>query len=382
MSIHVAAIGAALLFGAAGQANSESAQPEAQQAGIDTDLALLDELDRVAVSCDYTDVDLSEVAKDLSAKLPASLMLDREGLRAIGVRDDDRVSLQAGPMAASALLDALTRELASGLDQPVWDVHRGTIVLTSEDDTEKLRSLHVYDVRDLVADDSLLGELRATRAAVPGAAQGEAADVGEDEEEADLPVFSRGHELLLIILEHLDPDAWVDMGGSRATITDHEGLVVVSAPSRLHRQFRDALRRLRDAHVHELRLQVQIIDLPRAKLDELSRQFLHDGELAVALPRDRNAIVRWQTLGTVATGSTLSMRSSSDDKMVEIDLKATFDRVTGRLSMDVNATMEDGADKRNATTAVEFQFSEGAAILELPAAEVSNTARVLIVRAI
>jgi len=354
---------------------------------IERDLELIDQLNRMTLVADYEDVRLSIVAADLSARLPAPLLLDGESLRMIGVREDDRVTLRSSAMPASAVLDSLARELASGLDQPMWEVHHGAIVLTSESGTEAMRSLVVYDVRDLVADDSLLGELRATRAKIPvpptARHEDKEEDVENDDEGAEViaaPPLSHGHELLLIILEHLDPDAWVDMGGTRATITDHDGLVVVTASARMHRKFRDALRRLRQAQAHELRIQAQVIDVPRDTFDQLCKQYHHEGELAVALSRQSEAVVRWQTVGTVATGSSLSLMSASDASAMQVEVKAAFDRPTGELHMDIRALMEEGADRREASTSVRFQFGEGAAILELAPAKPSGTARVIIVR--
>jgi hypothetical protein len=382
MSVSLAFACGLMLWCGSAQAGNGGAESHEAQASIERDLALLDQLDAMSLASDYADARLSEVAADLSSRLPVPLVLDRESLRAIGVREDDRMTLQLGAIAVSSLLDALTRELASGLDQPMWEVHRGAIVLTSKNGTEALRSLAVYDVRDLVADAVLLGELRATRPAIPVAEDddGNGVEADEDGEEGDIPVISKAHELLLIILEHLDPDAWVDMGGSLATITEHQSLVMVTAPGRLHRQFRDALRRLRDSQAHSLRLQVQVVDLPRTTFDRLSRQYQHEGELAVALSRGADASVRWQATGTVATGSTLALSSTSDDKSIEVDVKATYDRAAGQLHMEIKAKVANGADRREASTTVQFQLGEGAAILELAPAEVSETARVVVVR--
>lgn len=370
---------------------SLAAPPEASPASIERDLAVLDELDTVMLAADFDDVRLSTLVHDLAERLPVPVMLDEESLRSIGVREDDHVSLRTGHVPASTALDALMRELASGLDQPTWEVHGGAIVVTSESGTHAMRSLVIYDVRDLIGDDSLLGELRAARANIPdfGAGDGDANnDDGEERPRAedDAPMantsnLSAGHELLLIILEHLDPDAWVDMGGSRATITDHQGLVAVTAPTRLHRQFRDALRRLRAAQAGELRLGVHVIDLPRQTLIALEKKYQHEGELAVAMLREPAAVNIWQAVGTVATGAALELASDSDDRTVRVEVKAIYDRTAGALRMDVAAAMTLGADHREARTTVAFQFSEGAAILELPAALPSDTARLVIVRA-
>jgi hypothetical protein len=308
-------------------------------------------------------------------------MLDREALRMIGVRDDDRVTLQAGPMPAGALLDALMRELASGLDQPVWEVKAGTILLTSDTGTEALRTLAVYDVRDLVSDQSLLADVRASRP-MQGAEEpeDESATGATDSPAASFTPNAPAHELLLIILEHIDPDAWIDMGGTRATITDHNGLVIVSAPARLHRQFRDALRRLRRVQAVSVRMVVQVVDLPRDQFSQLNRQFPREGELVVAIMRSKEATICWQAQGTVAAGSALALRSSSEEREVSVDIQATYDRPSGRLQLTIAATMTNGSDRREARTDVAFQLGEGAAIIELAPAEPSSTARLVIVR--
>jgi len=359
-----------------------------------TDLALLDALDDMMLSANYADVRLHELTADLSGRLGVPVLLDPDPLRTIGVREDARVTLHTGQIPASALLDSLMRELAAGLDRPVWEAHAGTVVLTSQKGTEALRSLVVYDVRDLVSDDGLMREIQASRPAIEAPAlDDEAAEEHTDDDtraekkgEGDIPEVESGHdvsrsrELLMIIMEHIDPDAWIDMGGSRATVTDHNGVVIVTACASLHRRIRSALTRLRAIQAHALRIGVYVIDLDRSAFEALGKSFPHEGSLAVALLRHPQTLVRWQSQGTVAVGSALELHSASENSEVSVSVRATFDRPSGRLRADIRAMTAHGADKRSAETSVQFQLGESAAIIELAAAEPTETVRVVIVR--
>ncbi len=319
----------------------------------------------------------------------------------------------------------------------------GMLVLTSDEGTERMRLTDVYDVRDLVADGRALGELRRTApsgatepgatepgATEPGATDRAAPDAGapdprapspsdgepgvrgvngaggattrpgwripprEDETDAPAsappaltpaltpgltPAMTPAMELMILVCEHVDPEAWIGFGGTRAVISERDGVLLVSAAPTVHRSFRDVLRRLRRACSTQVAIEAAIVDVPLALYRRLERR--HETTSAAfgeALLAADEATVLWRAATGAAVDETIRVESKGDDATIALAIRPTLDRATAMLRLEIDAASRRGDDERSVRTAVTIAHRNGAATLELPAATAGETVRLLV----
>ncbi len=365
----------------------------------------LDKLDRVVLSVDYQDEPLARIMADLDQRMPVELRADWPALKRIGVRGHERVSFRLSNASAATVLAGITLVLGDEFEHPIFEAHGGQIVLSTLAMTAAMQLVDVYDVRDLLADgravERLRAELRppAPPEATPDRPPEDARETGPQREPdsgsapqtpadaeverllADVPSTRRlspGEDLLRLISDHVDPEAWIQFGGSRAKISERNGVLMVTAPPTTHRRLREALRLLRLTIPSSISLDAAIVDLPAVRLTALGRRHERGtAALAEAILATAEATVRWRTVAVVSIGSVLEVESGWDDVVASLRLRPSFDRETGRLSLAVEASLRLDADHRRVSTTASFAHRRGGAVIELPPARPSEVRRLL-----
>jgi hypothetical protein len=351
-------------------------------------IAVLERLDATTTSVDFDREPLETVIEMLDGAGPAPVAADWTALETLFVGPDDEITLHLEDVAFSTVLAAVTLELGDDLERPLFEVHGGRVMLTTLDATAAMGVTDVYDVRDLVADERTFERLRAERTPVD-APEPPPGEVEADEDaptlpEVDVPTTASGpvsptFALMELLTEHIDPEAWTTYGGNRATMSDRNGAVLVTAPPSIHRRLRDALTRLRRATSSAVNVDATIVDLPRAAFERLARR--HDRGSAVlgrAVVGAADAVVLWQSTAGATAGRELSIESEAEGVGVELRLNPRLDPRTGILTVDLEAQTQAGADRRAVSTTVTIPGRRGAAVVELPAARSGATARFLV----
>ncbi len=373
-------------------------------------MRLLEELDTVMISVDYRDEPLERLVADLDERIPLSLRADWTALRRIGVRGHERVSFRLSNASAATVLVGLTLLLGDEFEQPIFEAHGGQMVLTTLDMTAAMQLVDVYDVRDLLVDGHALARLRDEirppetfpqeppdeSADAPAQEPGESGsrsestadaresnEVGEAERLLASPPppgpLTPGEELLRLISDHVDPQGWIQFGGSRARISERDGVLLVTAAPTTHRRLREALRLLRLTSPSSISLDAAIVDLPVEVFAALGRRHERGtAALGRAIATAAGATVRWRTVADVSIGHSLEVESGWGDVVATLRLEPSFDPKTGRLSVSVDASLRLDADHRRVSTTASFTYRGGAAVIELPPARASDTRRLLI----
>jgi len=401
----------------------------ATSGGLEQALALLDEMDAATISVDYQNERLVNIVRDLDERAAISLRADWDALSGIGVHQRDEVTLRFYGAGLSTVLAALALQLGDEFERPIVEVYAGQIVLTTLGATTAMCLTDVYDVRDLLLDAAVLRSLRneappvsKEALSVPPAADEDAAAAEESSDEApedeggsgsdtksrdvddspDAPAaagppefplpelappagqapprpLTAGEELMTLIAEHVDPEAWLEYGGSRARIGERNGVVIVTAPATTHRKLRDVLRRLRRANPSGVTLEAAIVDLPREVFARLARRYeLSSSALGRAIMLADDADLRWQATSVVALGDRLSAESEREGVAVKLALTPRFDRETGILRIEVEVRSSDGGDRRFVSTTVTIPLRQGGAAIELPGATAGPSVRLLV----
>ncbi|MHC5003737.1 MAG: hypothetical protein ACYTJ0_11495, partial [Planctomycetota bacterium] len=126
-------------------------------------MAVLDRLEQTPVEVDYADRPLEEIVEDLAARSGLPVRGDWPALWRLGVRPTDRVDYRLARGPAARAISGLMLVLGDEFSRPVWEVHAGQVVLTTESATAPMRLTAAYDVRDLVTDAALVQRLREQR---------------------------------------------------------------------------------------------------------------------------------------------------------------------------------------------------------------------------
>ncbi len=381
---------------------------------LQTAIRQLDELDWVVLSVDYQDEPLERIMADLDQRMPVELRADWPALKRIGVRGHERVSFRLSNASAATVLAGLTLMLGDEFEHPIFEAHGGQIVLSTLAMTAAMQLVDVYDVRDLLADGRAVERLRAelplpappevspepSPEASPERPAEDARETGPQREPdsgsapqtqeageverllGDVPstrLLSPGEELLRLISDHVDPEAWIQFGGSRAKISERNGVLMVTAPPTTHRRLREALRLLRLTIPSSISLDAAIVDLPAVRLTALGRRHERGtAALAEAILATAEATIRWRTVAVVSIGSVLEVESGWDDVVASLRLRPSFDVETGRLSLAVEASRRLDADHRRVSTTASFAHRRGGAVIELPPARPSDIRRLLV----
>jgi hypothetical protein len=359
---------------------------------LDRSLALLEALDSVPVTATYEDERLKTMIDDLNRRSPVPIRADWNALGRLGVRERDLVTIRLEDTSILTAIGALVLQLGDEFERPTFDVHAGRVVLTTYAGASTMRATAIYDVRDLIADPRTFERLREE---APGRrADQESSEhdgSGGDEESPDgaegpiddeAPIReprTPGEELMLLIADHVDPEAWQRYGGVRAKISERGGQIIVTAAPRTHRAIRNVLMRLRETNPSEVIVNAAILDISRSEFAQLTRRYdLANRDLGRALMYSADADVLWQTSTIVALGSTLESVSTVADIEVSLALTPRLDPETGILSVEIEAATAAGADQRRVRTTVTIPFLAGGAVIELPAAKAGEIVRLLV----
>lgn len=355
--------------------------------GIEDALAVFKKLESTTVTVQYENARVREVIADLALQLPVAVRGDWPALKQIGVDPDDRITLTLDQMDGWSALSGIALFLGDEYERPVFEVHAGQVVLTSTQATSAMRLLNVYDVRDLLAAEELLEQLREDRPAIHATPEEETPEVEENEPEdeiknprmlrfntLDLPemddeesYYSKGEELIQLLIAHVDPEAWIDYGGDVAKIDERDGILMVSAAPSIHRRLLDALERLRRANSSMIRIEAIIIDLSVRQFQLLQQRHRPgSGQLHTALLRAAEDRTLWRSSSSVGVDRVLILEAQAGSSACMIEFSTQRERETGMLTLDLSAVMEAEGDRRVVKTSLTYPASTGYAAIEFP----------------
>jgi len=303
-------------------------------------IELLEALETSIFDSSFDDIELREVLDIIERDLPAGITADWTALDAIFVDPDDRIELNMPRASAAAVIDGVIRQLGDEFDRPVLEVHAGQYMLTSRSGAARYATTLAYDVRDLLARDAL-DRLRDEMTV--DEADGHAADAPTEDEAPktiddavptptadESSTRTPGEELLERLAYHVDPDAWVEYGGSRAKITERDGVLLVTAAPSVHRRLRYAVEQLRSAYPTMVEMTIDVISAPAEVLESLAMRRARS-------PRDRRRVL---------LGSDQAHHVWHGAVLAPLDERATLEtsdeRRTVRCAVDWSPPGDDG----------------------------------------
>ncbi len=359
-------------------------------------MSILDRIEVAPVTFDDRPHPLSEVLQRLSEASGLPIWGDWESMRRLGVKPDTQVQLRVQDASVATALSGLMLVLGGEFSRPVYEVHAGSVVITTIEATEAMRLTDVYDVRDLLRDRALIEQLKRERPplefndphapVVPDESIAAPEEEKEEEERKKEKVPSpparfsskSGADLLYLILDHVDPDAWVDFGGTRGKISEREGVLIVTVAPTTHHLLRQALAKLRRANPTDVVVEAAIVELPEEAYRRLRRGSPEDRGLCRAILRHPQVQRLWGTEGVVALNELLLVRAQAGAISVELQVTPLIDRERDLFLLEVVARTAENDDEREVRTKIAVAARFGAAVIELPAAAAPSAQRRLL----
>lgn len=365
---------------------------------IERAFAILDRLESTTITVEYTDEPVSSVLADLERLSEVPIRGDWDAMIRLGIDEDDELSFRMRDTDALTVLRALALTLGDEFERPIFEVHAGQVVLTSVEATKEMRLLDVYDVRDLLGQPDLIETLRRERPPLPIEIK-EEDETAEpsDEKPMEFPVevppvdmpplevpqssppMSPGHELMLLLIDHVDPEAWLEYGGNLARIDERDGVLLVTAAPSVHRLMRDALRRLRRTNPSRVEIDISLVDLPRRQFELITQRFIRGSAAYLeALRRNHLGLELWKTSSVVAMTGLYEVDSIRDGISIHLELTPTRDSSRGLIMLEVGIETNHDDDERRVRTTLTFTQGLPGGVIELPAAHAEERIRLLL----
>jgi hypothetical protein len=203
----------------------------------------------VPVSVSFEDQRLEDVMTFIQEYTQAEIeFLWMDDDFAEGLDPEQLVTLEAENITALDLLERVLEQTASTDSLSTgnsWQMTRwGSIEAGPKERLNRpaARRLHIYDINDLLLviptyDNAPDFDLQSVLQSGGGGGGGGQSPFQENDEEDihTIPREERAQEVIDLITQLVEVDAWTDNGGDAATITYYQGSLIVRAPDYVHR---------------------------------------------------------------------------------------------------------------------------------------------------
>lgn len=249
-----------------------------------------------AYSFNFNNNSLDQVFSYMNSVTGVEFYPDWKALEAIGVRQEDTVSLTIDNVPAEVALKRVVEQLGDEGDRPDYSIEDGSVVVSSSEQLRKKTITIVYDIRDLLfevpyfdnAPDFNLSSALSQGGQQGGSGGGGAGggggfgggggggggfggggggsggggggvigDPGEDPERKSREELIE--QITTIIQDQVDPDNWVDAGGDTGKIQELNGNLIITNTARNHRDIEGLLSQLRSIRALQINYEARVI---------------------------------------------------------------------------------------------------------------------------
>jgi hypothetical protein len=363
-----------------GQPDSQTGTAEAPPArdALTLSLRALAAAERGSIDLDAKGITLVELFDQLQTKAALPLRIDWSALAGIGVAKDDRIDFHIRDVPPLAALKAIAAAMDAEFDRPVVDACSGQLVLTSPKGLADLRETAIYDIADILADPTML----EARAADDAATHEDDAPIDGAAVAVETPIDALADRLVEIISEHIDPEGWIDTGGSRGRITSEAGRLIVSATPATHRGLAAFLDSLRAQTPKRATIGWTIASMPTSQID-LLRERLVDGASALAVLRSIDGVViESAPRATTLIGETATIEESGADRLTRCVARPSFDRIARSFGATVRVELRRGDRQASAEATLAGGPSGAVDIMQLASGPAEGRIWVVVVEAV
>ncbi|MDQ3440791.1 MAG: M56 family metallopeptidase, partial [Planctomycetota bacterium] len=224
--------------------------------GVDVDTARVNQaLDRRIADLNLDAKPFSDVVEQLRGMCDLDIFVNWRALESEGIDRSAPVTARLRNAKFSKALQVILDDVGGGTVALGCSIDDGTITITSKADLNRNTVTRVYDIRDLIAD-------------VPDYAPAGGAPPHPKPQPTTQSGPSQTEQIISLIQETVDPDAWREAGGSVGAIRELSGQLIVTATPEMHDGIGKLFHQIREARGVQLTVEARFIAITPALLDK------------------------------------------------------------------------------------------------------------------
>lgn len=195
--------------------------------------------------------------------------IDWPSLENIGITEDTPVSLELRNVVLRSVLDRVMSKIGDDNNRAGWEISDGVLRIASEQLLRKNTVTLVYDIRDLLLEIpdytqapefDLQSVLQSTGQGGGGGGQSPFRDTNQDNSRDNRrPLEDRTNDLLDIIQQNVDPEGWVDAGGTTGRVQSLNGNLIITNTPKNHQAIDGLLRKLREVRAMQINVESRFL---------------------------------------------------------------------------------------------------------------------------
>lgn len=229
----------------------------------ESDRAVLATLRETRLPVDFTENAFEDVVAFIGNTARVDIDVDWESLADIGVDPDTPVTMRLREVPVETILDRVVAKVSDPDLPAAWAIQDGIITIASDEILRRNTVLEIYDIRDLlfvIPNFDNAPEFDLSAALQSGAGGGGSSPFqGGNDQDDDLEPEERIQQIVDLIQANIDPDGWVDLGGSTSSITELNGNFVITTTARNHRAIIGLLGKLRAVRSLQINVEARFL---------------------------------------------------------------------------------------------------------------------------
>lgn len=232
-------------------------------AETEADRALLATLRETRLPVNFNENAFESVVAFLEQTARIDIDVDWESLADIGVDPDTPVTMQLREIPVESILDRLVAKVADP-DLPAgWSIEDGVVTIASDELLRRKTVLEIYDIRDMLFlvprfDDAPEFDLSSALQSSGGGGGGSPFQTGGQQDD-EAPFEERVEAIVNLLQANIDPEGWIETGGSTSSITQLNGNFVITTTPRNHRAIIGLLGKLRAVRALQINVEARFL---------------------------------------------------------------------------------------------------------------------------
>ena len=214
----------------------------------------------------FTDNSLEDVVRFVETVSQLNIDTNWEALARIGVQRETPVSLNLREITIQSVLDRVLAKVSPDeRDRADWAIHDGILTISSDEDLRRKTTLYIYDIRDLLLDVPDYDEVpeidlqSALQQSRGGGGQSPFQQNEEDDNQDRRTLEERTLDIITIIQDNVDPEGWLDTGGTTGKLQQYGGSLIITQTDKNHREISGLLQKLRNVRAMQINVETRFL---------------------------------------------------------------------------------------------------------------------------
>jgi type II secretory pathway component GspD/PulD (secretin) len=230
-------------------------------------------LETKRIPADFRDNSFGDVVNFVRTVSNLDVDIDWQSLDSIGITQDATITLQLKNVTLRSVLDRVIDQVsAGGSSRAGWEISDGVLRIASDEQLRKNVVTLVYDIRDLLLEVpdyndapefDLQSVLQNAGSGGGGGGQSPFRDSGggnrQNQNQNRRSLEDRTDDLLQIVQENIDPEGWIDGGGTTGRVNSLNGNLIITNTPKNHQAIDGLLRKLREVRAMQINVESRFL---------------------------------------------------------------------------------------------------------------------------